>query len=114
MRAETRKKLDQAIWAERIKKIGIGAAVLATIGLAVAYQNLDFQDTKTRVPATVESIDALVSKQNAADGLNVEAKLDSGQHVRVIMEKSHEPKIGDRIEVTEHHHGSGRITYTLK
>lgn len=114
MREETRKKLNQAIWAERIKKAGIGAAVLAAIGLVFAYQNLDLQDTKTHVPGTVASVDALVSKQNPADGLNVEVKLDGGQHVRVIMEKTREPKIGDRIELTEHHHGSGRVTHTFK
>ena len=114
MREETKRKLTQAIWRERMKKVGLGVAVLAAIGAVMAYQSFDLQVTVARVGGTVEAIEPLVSKTSAATGVNVEVKLDSGQLVRVMALKSRELKVGDHIEVTEQRHGSGRVTHTLK
>ena len=49
-----------------------------------------------------------------ADGENVIVRLDDGQLVRVLAYKSRGIKIGDKIQVVEHHHATGRTTHTLK
>ncbi len=114
MREETKRKLTQAIWRERMKKVVIGLTILAAIGGVMAYQSFDLQVTVSRVEGTVAAIEPLVSKTSAATGVIVEVKLDSGPMVRVIANKSRELKLGDRIEVTEQRHGTGRVTHTLK
>ena len=114
MREETKRKLTQAIWRERMKKAGIGLAILAAIGAVMAYQSFDMQVTLTRVGGTVVAIDPLVSKTSAATGENVKVKLDNGPLIRVMALKSRELKVGDHIEVTEQRHGSGRVTHIFK
>lgn len=114
MREETRKRLERALWIERAKYIGIGLAVIAAIGLAFGWETLDLEVTNKDVGGTVQDIEPLVSKQNSADGENVIVKLDSGQVVRVLAYKSRNLKIGNKLQIVEHHHATGRVTHTLK
>ncbi len=114
MREETRKRLTKAIWIERAKRAGTGLAIMAALGLAFGYENLDLKVTDTRVTGTVQELDALVAKNNATDGENVLVKLEDGQLVRVIALKSRAIKPGDKLEVVAHHHATGRVTHTLK
>jgi hypothetical protein len=114
VREETRRRLERAIWLERAKYIGIGLAIVAAIGLAFGYETLDLKVSNTNVGATVTDIEPLVSKTDSANGENVIVKLDSGQLVRVLAYKSRGLKIGDKIQIVEHHHATGRVTHTLK
>ncbi len=114
MREDTRRRLERALWIDRAKKIGIGLAIVAVIGLAFGYETLDMTVSNKDVPGTVTDIEPLVSKQDAADGENVIVRLDDGQLVRVLAYKSRGIKIGDKIQVLEHHHATGRTTHTLK
>lgn len=118
MREDTRKKLNQLLWIDRLKKAAIGAAILAAIGVAIAYQNLDLQVDNAQVAGLVETIDPLVAPNSVTNSqgpaVTVGVKLDDGEHVRIIAYKAHEPKIGDRIDVMRHHHHTGRVTYSLK
>lgn len=115
MRDDTRRKLERAIWMDRLKKAGIGLAVVAAIGAVFAYENLDLVEQKKPVSGVIESIDPLVSKSaNAADAWTVGVRLDDGQHVRVIEMKTRDPKIGERLEIVEHRHATGRVTHSLK
>jgi hypothetical protein len=114
LREETRKRLERALWIDRAKKIGIGLAVLAAIGLAFSYEEFDLKVENKDVPGTVTDIEPLVSKQDAADGENVIVRLEGGQLVRVLAYKSRGLKIGDKIQVVEHHHATGRVTHTLR
>ncbi len=114
MREETKKRLERALWIDRAKKAGIGLAVLAAIALAFAYEELDLKVDNKNIGGTVTDIEPLVSKQDAADGENVIVRLDDGQLVRVLAYKSRGIKVGDKIEVVEHHHATGRVTHTLK
>lgn len=114
MRDDTRKRLERAIWMERAKKIGIGAAICGAIALVFAYQSLDLKVTNSQIAGTVTEIDPLVSKTSAADGETVHVKLADGHAVQVLALKSRHIKIGEQIDVTEHHHATGRVTYTLK
>ena len=114
MREETKQRLNQAIWRDRMRKAGIGLAIVAAIGAIMAYQTFDLQITDTQVGGTVAAIEPLVSKSNAATGVNVEVKLDSGPVIRVMALKTRDLKVGDHLDVVRHTHGSGRITHTLK
>jgi len=114
VREETRRRLERAIWLERAKYIGVGLAIIAAIGLAFGYETLDLKVSNTNVGGTVTDIEPLVSKTDSANGENVIVKLDSGQLVRVLAYKSRGLKIGDKIEIVEHHHATGRVTHTLK
>ncbi len=114
MREETRKKLERAIWRERAKKAGLGLLGVAAIGAVITYQNLDLEVQNTQVAGTVESVDPLMSQTKNGDGVFVGLKLEDGRHIKVIALKSHEPHPGDHISVVEHHHGTGRITHSLK
>lgn len=114
MREETRKRLERALWIDRAKKLGIALAIVAAIGLAFGYETLDLAVSNTDVQGTVTDIEPLVSKQNSADGENVIVRLDAGSLVRVLAYKSRGIKVGDKIQVVEHHHATGRVTHTLK
>lgn len=114
MREDTRKRLERAIWTERLKKAGIGVAIAGAIAAVFAYQNFDLNVTDTHVAGTVTEIDPLVSKTSSAEGEQLRVKLDDGRMVSVLALKSRHIKNGDHIEVTEHHHATGRVTVTLK
>ncbi|HPG89065.1 MAG TPA: hypothetical protein PLD46_05395 [Hyphomicrobium sp.] len=114
MREDTRKRLDRALRIEQMKKAGVGLAIAAAIGLAVAYQNLDLKVDNIEVAGTITGIDPLISKTNTADGETVHVKLDDGRSVNVLAYKSRNLQSGDHIQVTEHHHATGRVTHSLK
>ena len=114
MYEDTRKRLDALLWRERAKKVAIGLAIIATIGLVFEFENLGLAVTNAQVHGTVVQIDPLVAKNNNGDGETLEVKLDSGQLVRVLALKSRNLSVGDNIEVVEHHHATGRVTHSLK
>ncbi len=114
MREETKKRLQRAIWLERGKRIGIGVGILAAILLAFGYEQLDLTVSNTDVGGKVTDIEPLVSKTNSLDGENVIVRLDDGELVRVLAYKSRGIKVGDSIQIVEHHHATGRVTHTLK
>ncbi|KWT67412.1 hypothetical protein APY04_1977 [Hyphomicrobium sulfonivorans] len=116
MREETRRKLDRVIRVQRLKRIGIGAMALVAIGAYFVYEDLDARIENVRVPATVAAITPLNVKSTRMieDGLTVDMLLNDGRHVNVIALKTSSPHVGDHVEITEHHHGTGRITYSWK
>ena len=114
MREDTKKRLERAIWTDRLKKIGIAAAIVAAIGVAFAYQSYDLQVVNTQVGGSVTEIDPLVSKTSAAEGETLRVKLEDGRMVSVLALKSRNLKLGDHIDVVEHHHATGRVTHTMK
>jgi hypothetical protein len=114
VREDVRRRLDRAIWLERAKFIGIGLGVVAAIGLAFGYETLDLKVDNKEIAGKVTDIEPLVSKSNSADGENVIVQLDHGPLIRVLAYKSRGLKVGDEIQVVEHHHATGRVTHTLK
>ncbi|MBS0252376.1 MAG: hypothetical protein JSR78_15065 [Proteobacteria bacterium] len=114
MREETRKRLERALWIDRAKMAAVGLAIIAAIGLAFSYEELDLKVDNKNIGGTVTDLEPLVSKQNSADGENVIVRLDDGELVRVLAYKSRGLKIGDKIQVVEHRHATGRVTHTLK
>lgn len=114
MREETRKRLERAIWRERAKKAGLVLVGIAVVGVVIGYQNLDLDVQNTQVAGTVETVEPLVLQTKNGDGVYVGVTLEDGRHVKVMALKSHEPHPGDRLSVVEHHHGTGRITHSLR
>lgn len=113
MRHETRVKLDRAIRMRRLKIAGIGLAILATVVAGFLLVDLDTHETKTKLAGTIDDVHTFAGK-GALDGLEVGVKLEDGRHVKVLTHKSRDPHVGDHIEITEHHHMSGRTTFTLR
>jgi hypothetical protein len=116
MREETRRKLERAIWRERLKKIAIGVAALALIGAYFVYEDYDARIDNVRVPATVVAIAPLNTPNTkmVEAGLSVDVALDTGRRVNVMVLKTTDPHIGDHVEITEHRHRTGRVTYSWK
>ncbi len=114
MREETRRRLERALWIDRAKKAGIGLAIVAAIGLVFGYEQLDLKVENKDVGGSVTDIEPLVSKQDAADGENVIVRLDDGQLIRVLAYKSRGIKVGDKIQIVEHRHATGRVSHTLR
>jgi hypothetical protein len=40
--------------------------------------------------------------------------LDSGRRVNVLVLKTTDPHVGDHVQITEHRHHTGRVTYSWK
>jgi hypothetical protein len=116
MREETRRKLERALWRQRLKHIAVGAAALVLIGAYFAYEDFDARVDNVRVPATVMAVGPLNTKSTrmVEEGLSVEVALDDGRRVSVMALKATDPHVGDHVEITEHHHHTGRVTYSWK
>jgi hypothetical protein len=116
MREETRRKLERALWRERFKKIGIGAVALLVIGAYFVYEDYDGRVENVRVPATVTEVGPLNIKNTklVEEGLSVQVAIDGGRRVSVMALKTTDPHVGDHVEITEHRHRTGRVTYTWK
>lgn len=116
MREDTRRKFEQALWRERMRKVGVAAAIVAAMAAFTVLWSLDASEVKTRIPGEITQVTPIagVSTQATQQGLNVDVKLANGSTIRVMALKTSEPKVGDHIEVTEHKHGTGRVTYTWK
>ncbi len=113
MRHETRLKIDRQVRNRRIAIAGGMAAAVLALGGIMWLIDLDTHETRARVGGTVESIATPVQK-GPKDGLDVSVKLDDGRHVRVLALRSRDPHVGEHIEVTEHHHATGRTTFTFR
>jgi hypothetical protein len=116
MREETRKKLERALWRQRAKKIGIGIGVAAAIGLFFLYEDYDAHVENVRVPGTVVSIGPLntTNTQAIENGLSVDVALENGHRVNVMVLKTSNPQVGEKVQITEHRHRTGRMTYSWK
>lgn len=116
MREETRKKLERALWRERMKKVALGGVALVAIGLYFLFEDYDARVENVRVPATVVAVGPLNTNSTklVESGLSVDVALDSGRHVTVLALRKTDPHVGDHVQITEHRHRTGRITYTWK
>ena len=84
MREDTRRKFEQAIWRDRMRKIGIAAAIAVLIAGFTVLWSLDASTVNTRIPGEITHVGPLVgtSTQAAQEGLSVDVKLDAGGNVR--------------------------------
>ena len=111
MRVETKRKLD---WELRRRRLKIGAlALAAVIGVAgmLFLTDLDARVEDHRVAGRVDQV-SVPAVKGASSAVAVDLTLDNGKHIQVFALKSHEPHVGDHVNVTEHRHGTGRVTYS--
>ncbi|HEX2839837.1 hypothetical protein [Hyphomicrobium sp.] len=116
MRDETRRKLERQLWLDRLKWIGAGLGLAALAGVGLWVTGLDATVETHHVPGVVATVGPLVGTTTKAieEGLAVDVKLDDGRLVHVMALKKTDPHVGDHVEVAEHVHGTGRVTYTWK
>ena len=93
MREETRRKLERALWRERFKKIGMGAAALVLIAAYFVYEDYDAHVDNVRVPGTVTEVGPLNIKSTkmVEEGLSVQVALQGGHLVSVMALKTTDP-----------------------
>jgi len=116
MRNETKSKLDRLLFMRKVKwtAAGIGLATLMAVGLYLS--GLDATVEEKRVAGVIEQVGGYngTNTQGVQNGLAVDVKLDDGRYAHVLVLKQTAPAVGQRVEVTEHHHGSGRTTFSWK
>jgi hypothetical protein len=116
MRTETKSKLDRLLFLRKVKwtLAGIGLACLLAVGLYVS--GLDATVENHRVSGVIQKIGTYngTNSSGVQNGLAVDVKLDDGRDAHVLVLKTSTPKVGERVEVMEHHHGSGRTTFSWK
>lgn len=116
MREETRRRLERQLWWQRANWAAAGVGVLAVVAGGMWATGLDATVETHQVPGVVAAVGPLVAKSTKAieEGLSVDVKLDDGRLVHVMAYKKTDPHIGDHVQVAEHRHGTGRVTYSWK
>ena len=116
MRDETRRRLDQKLFYDRLKWIGAGMAAAGCVAGGFWLTGLDANVETRRVAGVVENVGPLVGAKSIAieEGLAVDMKLADGRVAHVMALKKTDPHVGDHVEVAEHIHGTGRTTFSWK
>ena len=115
MRDDTRRRLERAIWMQRLKWAGGALAVALLVAAGFWLEGKDLAVENRKVAGIVEYVGPLTGK-NMATTLNtalaVDVKLSDGRLAHVVALKDTNPKVGDQVEIAEHIHGTGRRTFT--
>ncbi|MGE3229597.1 MAG: hypothetical protein AB7J30_09195 [Hyphomicrobium sp.] len=116
MREETKRRLERQLFWQKAKWGGAGVAVLACVAAGMWASGLDASVKTHQEQGVVTAVGPLFAKSTKAieEGLAVDVKLDKGPLVHVMALKTRDPHVGDRVEVAEHVHGTGRVTYSWK
>jgi len=116
MREATRLRLERNLWLEKLKWLGAGLGILAIAGGLCGYTGLDASVETRQVAGTIETVGPLTGSSTKAieEGLAVDVRLEDGRHARVMALKTRHPNVGDHIQIAEHVHGTGRVTFTWK
>ncbi|MFA5951366.1 MAG: hypothetical protein WC807_13895 [Hyphomicrobium sp.] len=116
MREATRLRLERKLWLEKLKWLGAGLGIVAIAAGMFWYTGLDASVETRQVAGTIETIGPLTGSSTKAieEGLAVDVRLDDGRHARVMALKTRNPKAGDHVQIAEHVHGTGRVTFTWK
>lgn len=116
MRNETKRRLDRQLFLQKLKWAGAGLAVIAVVAVGLWFSGLDASVQTHRVAGVVEKIGPLVGGSSRAieDGLGVDVRLNDGRKIHVAVLKTTDPHVGDTVQVAEHVHGSGRVTFSWK
>jgi hypothetical protein len=101
---------------QRLKWIGGGLAVLLVISAGFWLTGLDANVETRHVAGVVEYVGPLsgTNTKSIEEGLAVDVKLADGRLAHVMALKTTNPRVGDHVEVAEHIHGSGRVTFSWR
>lgn len=117
MRAETRRRLEQALLMRRLKWIGAVLACVGLVGAGLAFQSLDGAVTTHPIAGTVISVGPLVGKYarvGAPGDVEVDIKLDDARIARLVTPNVKAPRVGEHVTIAELVHGTGRRTFGWK
>ena len=116
MREEIRRKFDRQLRIARLKKAALGVAAAAVIAGGLWFAGLDASIETHRVAGVVEAVGPIVGGSSVATehGLSVGVLLNDGRHVNVTASKTTDPHVGDPVNIAEHVHGTGRVTYSWR
>lgn len=116
MRDETKRRLDRKLFLQKVKWATAGVVVLCCMATGLYLSGLDAAVETHRVAGVIEAVGPLVGGSSRAieDGLGVDVRLTDGRRVHVAVLKTTDPHVGDHVEVAEHVHGTGRVTYSWK
>jgi hypothetical protein len=116
MRTETKSKLDRLLFMRKVKWAAAGFGLAVLMGTGLYLSGLDATVDDRRIAGVIEKVGPYngTNNQGVQNGLAVDVRLDDGREAHVLVLKSSAPAVGERVEVTEHHHGSGRTTYSWK
>jgi 3-isopropylmalate dehydratase small subunit len=113
MREETKRRLERAIWRERGKWAAIALGIAAIMAGVFMFISRDHTVENVRIPATVTSVRPFAAK-STQPGLTVDVTLADGKLVELTVNQITDPKVGSKVEITEHRHATGRRTYSWK
>ncbi|AHB50466.1 hypothetical protein W911_17415 [Hyphomicrobium nitrativorans NL23] len=116
MREEIRLKFDRQLRIARLKKAALGIAAASFVAGGLWISGLDASIETHRVAGVVEAVGPLVGGSSVATehGIAVDVLLHDGRHVHVTASKATDPHIGDVVNIAEHVHGTGRVTYSWR
>lgn len=116
MREETRRRLERQLMWQKARWAAAGVGIMGLVAAGFWAAGLDASIETHHEPGVVAAVGPLFAKSTKAieEGLAVDVKLDKGLLVHVMALKATDPHIGDRVEVAEHVHGTGRVTYSWK
>jgi len=114
MREETRIKLEREFWRRRLMWGLLGLAGAVLFGGVFYLTNLDATVDEKELSGTVDEVERFVPSKGGPEGWRVGVKLSDGRRVNILAGKDNEKHAGEPIQVTEHHHHTGRSTFTAK
>lgn len=116
MREETRKKLERTLWMRRVRWTGAGLCAVLALGSLFVFESLDASVENRSVHGVVARVAPLngMTAKAIAQGLSVDVKLDDGRLVNVMALKTSRPAEGQDIQIAEHRHGTGGVSYSWK
>lgn len=114
MRDDTRRRIERAIWMQRLKWVG-GALVLALVMAGGFWlEGRDATVETRKVAGVVEYVGPLTGKvraSTASAAVSVDVRLGDGRTARLMVPKTSEPHTGDHVEIKELIHGTGRHSF---
>jgi hypothetical protein len=113
MREETKRRLERAIWLQRAKWMGLAVGICIAMAGMLTWISADSSVENSRVAATVTSVRPFAAK-SAQPGLTVDVKLDDGKLLELTVNQITDPQVGQKVEITQHRHATGRKTYSWK
>lgn len=118
MRDETRRRLDRALLAHRLKWAAAATAVIAVVIGALYWKSLDVMVVATNiVDGTVVFVGPPPAKLSAAVvqwSAQVDVKLNDARVAHLLAPRETAPKLGAHVRIADQIHGSGRHTFAWR
>lgn len=117
MKAETRKRLDRLILLQRLKVGAVATGILLAITGLFVFIGLEEEAHIDKVTASRPVRGVITRTERRPErktSYNLTVRLEDGREVTTIMVlKAHIPFKGDRVELNEIEHASGRLQHVV-